>query len=220
MFAATSETQAPDVMFHPRVVEFLASHICHDLVSPVGAVNNGIELLEELGSDAGDEAIELIAHSAQKASTRLKCFRLAYAAGGSEEKTTMEDIRVAFNEYLGEGRMKLEWEYSQPGLNEPAPIGLPKTTLNLLFIAAEASPQGGTITVKKNGMDGMKIVVTGASPHLRENTDIALDGKIDLDQIDARLVQPYITGRFAEFFGYKLTYGNEGDGELFMALER
>ena len=132
----------------------------------------------------------------------------------------MEDIRVAFNEYLGEGRVNMAWEYSQPGLNEAAPIGLPKITLNLLFIAAETSPQGGTITVKKNGMEGMKIVVTGANPHLRENTDIALDGKIDLDMIDARLVQPFITGRFAEYFGYRLSYGIEGDGELFMALER
>ena len=58
-----------------RVVELLCSRLCHELVSPVGAINNGVELIEEMGAEMADEAIGLIAHSADQASRRLRLLR-------------------------------------------------------------------------------------------------------------------------------------------------
>ena len=87
------------------VLELLASRICHDLISPVGAVNNGVEFLEEMGADAGAEAIQLIAHSARQASVRLQAFRICYGTGGRDSNIKPEDIKKAF-EALTPGRQR------------------------------------------------------------------------------------------------------------------
>src|SRR3546814_5189011 len=62
-----------------RVLELLVSRLCHDMVSPIGAVNNGIELMEEMGDEMGDQAIELVAHSGRQAAARLQCFQIGRA---------------------------------------------------------------------------------------------------------------------------------------------
>jgi len=64
------------------ILELMASKVCHDLISPIGAVNNGIEFLTEMGPDAGEEVTDLIAFSASQASAKLKAFRMAYGVGG------------------------------------------------------------------------------------------------------------------------------------------
>ena len=71
-----------------HVLEILASKICHDLISPIGAVNNGVELMEEMGPDAGPEATGLIAYSAHQASAKLQVFRVAYGVGGAACQVT------------------------------------------------------------------------------------------------------------------------------------
>src|SRR3954470_6811530 len=80
----------------PAVLELLASRVCHDLISPVGAVHNGVEFLQETGVEAGAEAVALIAHSAQQASAKLQIFRLAYGAGGRDPNIKPEDVKKAF----------------------------------------------------------------------------------------------------------------------------
>ena len=86
------------VVLNPRVLELVSSRICHDLVSPVGAINNGVELIQELGEDAGAEAMQLIAASAVQASARLKCFRLAYGAAGTDKNIGFREVKDAFTE--------------------------------------------------------------------------------------------------------------------------
>ena len=80
------------------VIELLASRICHDLVSPVGAINNGVEFMEETGDDAEQraEALNLIAHSASQASAKLMAFRIAYGSGGRDPNIKPEDVQKAF----------------------------------------------------------------------------------------------------------------------------
>jgi histidine phosphotransferase ChpT len=77
------------------MLEVLASKICHDLISPIGAVNNGVELIEDMGPDAGPEATALIAFSAQQASAKLQAFRMAYGIGGADSNIKPEDVHKA-----------------------------------------------------------------------------------------------------------------------------
>ena len=76
-------------------LEALSSKICHDLISPIGAVNNGLEILEELGADAGEEVIELISFSAAQASAKLRAFRMVYGSGGSDNNLKASDAHEA-----------------------------------------------------------------------------------------------------------------------------
>jgi histidine phosphotransferase ChpT len=92
-----------------RVAELLCSRLCHELVSPVGAINNGVELIEEMGEDMAEEAIALISHSAGQAARRLRLLRLAYGAAGGEGAVGFADAQQAATAYFADGKISLDW---------------------------------------------------------------------------------------------------------------
>jgi histidine phosphotransferase ChpT len=201
-----------EVLFHPRVLELIASRICHDLVSPVGAVNNGVELMQELGEDAGDEAIKLISDSAQQASIRLKAFRLSYGAAGTDKNIGFKEIREAFTDLLKAGRVQAEFEPDLGVKFSMPPRGFFKCLLNLLVLAEECNHGEGKITISAlEGNKGVKVLVTGKNPGFREGAEAALRGETNPDNLDPRSVHAYITGRFAAYFGLPLSWQGQPD---------
>ena len=93
------------------ILEILSSKICHDLISPIGAVNNGIEFLTEMGPDAGEEVTDLIAFSANQASAKLKAYRMAYGAGGADDSIKPEEVDQAIEDIISaEGKIKQDWD--------------------------------------------------------------------------------------------------------------
>lgn len=201
-----------EVMLHPRVLELIASRICHDLVSPVGAVNNGVELMQELGEDAGDEAVKLISDSAQQASIRLKAFRLSYGAAGTDKNIGFKEIREAFSDLLKAGRVQAEFEPDLGVKFSMPPRGFFKCMLNLLVMAEECNHGEGKITISAlEGNKGIKILVTGKNPGFREGAEAALKGDTTPENLDPRSVHAYITGRFAAYFGFNLNWAAQPD---------
>lgn len=208
----------------PRVLELIVSRICHDLVSPVGAVSNGVELMEELGMSAADDAVGLISSSAIQASRRLKCFRLAYGAAGTDKNMGFKDIKEAFQDWLlasaGEN-IKVEFAEDLALKFSMPPKGFVKTVLNLLMLAAECSHGSGDIKVAVlEGTQGVEIKVEGPKVKFRDNAESALRCEIDVDDLDARSAHPYISGKFIENFGFKFSSNMEhGVGTMVMKLE-
>lgn len=201
-----------DVMLHPRVLELIASRICHDLVSPVGAVNNGVELMQELGDDAGNEAMELVSNSAHQASIRLKAFRLSYGAAGTDKNVGFKDIRDTFNELMEGGRVQVEFEQDLGVKFSMPPRGFFKTLLNLLVLAEECNHGEGKIHVgAMEGNKGIKVLVTGKNPGFRDGALSALKGETSPDDLDARSVHAFVTGRFAALFDLGLTWQHHAD---------
>lgn len=200
------------VTLHPRVTELIASRICHDLVSPVGAVNNGVELMEELGADAGEEAVQLIATSARQASIRLKAFRLSYGAAGTDGNIGFKEIREAFTELLGQGRIQAEFEPDLGVKFSMPPTGFFKVLLNLLILAEECNHGAGNISVSAmESNKGMRVLVTGNNAGFRDGAEAALKGDMKPEDLDPRSVHAYITGRFAAHFGLKLGFSAQKD---------
>lgn len=196
----------------PRVLELIASRICHDLVSPVGAVNNGVELMQELGDDAGGEAVKLISDSAQNASIRLKVFRLSYGAAGTDKNVGFKEIRDVFADLLKSGRITAEFEPDLGVKFSMPPKGFFKCLLNLLVMAEECNHGEGKISVGAlEGNKGMKILVTGKNPGFREGAEAALKGETAPDDLDPRSVHAYITGKFVAWFGLNLTWQAQSD---------
>lgn len=192
---------------HPRVLELIASRICHDLVSPVGAVNNGVELMQELGEDAGAEAVKLIADSAQNASIRLKAFRLCYGAAGTDKNVGFKEIKDAFTDLIKSGRVQIDFEQDLGVKFSMPPRGFFKCLLNLLILAEECNHGEGRIAVSAvEGNKGMRIVVTGKNPSFRDGAESGLKTTTAPDDLDARSVHAYITGKFAEYFGLKIDW--------------
>jgi histidine phosphotransferase ChpT len=201
-----------DVLLSPRVTELIASRICHDLVSPVGAVSNGVELMQELGDDAGEEAMKLIADSALQASIRLKAFRLSYGAAGTDKNIGFKDIRDVFTDLLKSGRIAAEFEPDLGVKFSMPPRGFFKVLLNLLILAEECNHGEGKISVAAlEGNKGVKVLVTGKNPGFREGAEAALRGDTSADDLDPRSVHAYVTGKFAQVFDLKLAWTSQAD---------
>lgn len=200
------------IELHPRVLELVVSRVCHDLVSPVGAINNGVELMEELGEDAGAEATKLIAHSATQASIRLKCFRLSYGAAGTDQNIGFKEIKDVFIDWLKAGRVQFEAEPDLAVKFSMPPRGFFKCLLNFLVLAEECGHGEAKITLSAmEGNKGVKILVTGNHIGFRDGAEAALKGDVEPDALDPRSVHAYIAGKFVAYFGLQFAFKSEAD---------
>ncbi|TVV71605.1 histidine phosphotransferase family protein [Sphingomonas solaris] len=140
----------------------LCSRLCHDLLSPVGALNNGIELLaDEHDPDMRRRVLELLGESALASANKLKFFRLAFgAAGGFGEGVDTREAKAAIEGLFGtDKKIQLGWLVTEPSLPKTAI----KLLLNLALIAGDALVRGGRLDV---GAEGGEIVVRAEGPRL------------------------------------------------------
>ena len=186
-----------------RIIEFLASRMCHDLISPIGAVHNGIEFLQDMGAEGVDDAIGLIAHSSSQASARLQLFRLVYGAGVKTTALELSDIHSVMENYLkGDDKISQHWDPEAPLVEGTPSTGLCKMLLATLMIAHECLPKGGMIKVEK-GPDGAVLVhASGENAQPRQGTERGLAGDLDLDEMDPRLVHSYVTWLMGQSYGF------------------
>jgi histidine phosphotransferase ChpT len=207
-----------------RIAELMCSRLCHDLVSPVGAIRNGLELLEDTEdgdvSGFGGEAVRLIDHSAQQADRRLRLFRLAYGQAGRQLKS-FDDVRVVAAAWFEGGRTRLDWPADQPQASLIARLGLAKTVLNLVVLAEEALPVGGAVSLTSAGSPGagsVTVLAEGRNARLTPDMQVAMVGPEDVDVLTARTVHAYATARFAEGFGLALSFATEAEGRVVFRL--
>lgn len=205
------------------VLELLASRICHDLISPVGAVHNGVEFLEEIGAGEGSaDAIGLIAHSAHQASAKLQVFRLAYGAGGRDPNITPEDIYKAFaNLTVNDGKITQDWD-SRASLfgEDERPVGFCKILMGALLLAQETLIKGGTIAVTPAAPGTVHVTASGDGAVLRAQVREALALTLPADSLDPRLVHPYVLSVIAQQYNFTLSIADEQPGKITFALIR
>ena len=194
------------------IAALLVSRVCHDLVSPVGAVVNGLEVLEDESDLAmRADALRLVAASAEQASARLQFARLAFGAAGSAgaELDLAEVGRVTAGLLKG-GRVELAW--NMESVNWPKDWA--KLLMNAVLIVTDCLPRGGTVTVERSEGQGLlRFCITGAGPMVRlpPETERALAGESGAG-LDGRSVQPYLTSRLAKNLGARLSAVTTGAG--------
>ncbi|KQM18062.1 histidine phosphotransferase [Sphingomonas sp. Leaf24] len=144
----------------------MCSRLCHDLLSPVGALNNGLELLaDETDPDMRARCLELLTDSARASANKLKFFRLAFgAAGGFGDSIDTREARAALEGLFGDQhKVKLGWMIEAPSLPKPAV----KVLLNLALIAGDALVRGGQLDVGAEvTATGIDIAVRGDGPRI------------------------------------------------------
>ncbi len=176
----------------------LCSRVCHDVISPVGAIVNGLEVLEdESDPEMRNFALDLIKKSANTASARLQFCRLAFGAAGSAGASidTGDAEKVARNLFVDD-RTKLEWNAPRVLM----PKNKVKLVLNMCLIAAATIPRGGVITVTISDADGnTELAVNTKGPHLRlaDHVPALIAGEPRTDHVDAHGVQAFYTGLIA-----------------------
>lgn len=198
-----------------RVAELLASRLCHDLVGPIGAIGNGLELLADDEFGMADDAMQLTIKSAKQASNVLQFFRLAYGMAGARVGPDYSQIRDLSAALLGGSRTELDWPMVVAPDN--APDGIAKLVLNMIALAQEALPRGGRLSVEIAGGAGgceAAVTATGQDAHLRPESLAGLKDEIDLEELSPRGVQGYFTRVIAQRLGSDLVIETPGADSL------
>jgi histidine phosphotransferase ChpT len=198
----------------------LCSRLCHDMLSPVGALNNGIELLvDEKDPEMRERCLELLEQSARTSADKLKFFRLAFgAAGGYGDAVPAEEPRSLVQALAkGNGRVALNWTVAAESLAKPAV----KVLLNLAAIGLDALPRGGTLDVGAEVREGAtEIVIRAAGPKIAFDEGIgeALDGSLPEDLLTTRTAPAYMIRVLAEELGGGLQFALADDSLVMGAV--
>jgi histidine phosphotransferase ChpT len=190
----------------------LCSRICHDLISPVGALVNGLEVLED---DSDQEtkafAFDLIKKSAQQASARLQFCRLAFGAAGSVGAAIdLGNAETVARGLFDDEKTKIAWNLPRLLL----PKNRVKLLLNLLILADQTIPRGGAITVDAIGdgeITGFRVTAAGLNARVPQAIPGLVSGQTGSTAVDAHAVQPFYTGLLARSCGLAVTLAADGD---------
>jgi len=175
-----------------KLAALMSSKLCHDVIGPVGAINNGVELLQdESNADMREQAMALVSQSANEAAARLQFYRLAYGlAGGMGAEVSLRDARNLCRAFMEHGKVNLIWPDDAGGAENMSKDGI-KVICNLLALSAGALPRGGDLTVAgsvEGDVWAFELRASGNRASLREEiTNIFLNG-FDADALSAQNV--------------------------------
>jgi histidine phosphotransferase ChpT len=204
---------APDAL---ELAALLCSRVCHDLISPVGAIVNGLEVLDDNPKPEDREfALDLIRKSAKTASARLQFCRLAFgAAGSSGAQIDLGDAQNMARGHLEDAKTKITWNLPRLLL----PKNRVKLLLNMMVIAQQTIPRGGVLTVDPVGEGeqiGFRVAASGLNARMPQNVADLLSSSSAA--VDAHAVQPYYTRLLAQACGLKVMLAPEGDSVVVTA---
>lgn len=170
-----------------QLANLMCSRLCHDLLSPVGGMSNGIELLaDETDPAMREQCIELLAQGARRTATKLRFFRLAFgAAGGFDAQLPINHLTELVDALAAEGReIEVKWTIGVEGL----PKAAVKVLLNFALLAIEALPRGGTVTIAvEDSGSAHEIAIRSEGTRIAFDADVgrALDGDIAMNDLNA-----------------------------------
>lgn len=188
-----------------RLCELLAARLCHDLVGPVGAVANGVELIGEDGSGADAEVVRLISGSAKVASNRLQAFRVAFGSGNTLPSAgwsnTVRDLAMGLVE---ENKATLDWQPIAPEIEAAVDRRVAKVLLNLVLIALDSMIRGGSVRLEAKAAPGSVVVTVrgqGGQGKLADEVRIGLEGVFDLAKATPKAAPAYLVASLARELG-------------------
>ena len=198
----------------------LCSRLCHDMLSPVGALNNGLELLaDESDPEMRQRCLELLEQSARTSASKLKFFRLAFgAAGGFGDRVPAEEPHELLQALTADNeRVTLEWAVAEDNLAKPAV----KVLLNLASMGLDALIRGGTLAVgaeRSGGATEIAIRASGPKVVFDEVIGRALSGKLRDDELSGRTAPAAMIRQLAEEQGGGIQYAHSSDALILGAV--
>jgi histidine phosphotransferase ChpT len=194
----------------------LCSRLCHDLLSPVGALNNGIELLaDEHDPEMRARCLDLLAESARASANKLKFFRLAFgAAGGFADEVDSREARAAIDgRFGGDDRIRLGWMVFEPTMSKAAL----KVLLNIVLIAGDSLVRGGSLDIGAEKHDGgLDIVVRAEGPRIVLDPELkkVLVGETPEDEVAPRAAAAWLAHSLVEEGNGRLQVSDEQENML------
>ncbi|MEX2450827.1 MAG: histidine phosphotransferase family protein [Rhodospirillales bacterium] len=198
-----------------RIMQLLCSRLCHDLVGPVSAVNNGVEMIED-APDMMGESLGLVDTSAKQASRRLAFYRAAFGVGG--EDGALDNIRALTANFIDGGNITLHWPDggAAPAVSKDAA----KLILNMALLGIGALPRGGSLSVYVGALEdgcGIALTAAGRGAAVKDEIHAAMAADFPVAALSAHTVQGHFTTRLARAAGAELEVAQNGDGEVRLA---
>ena len=187
----------------------LCSRVCHDIISPVGAIANGLELMDDPDVDAEMKAtaLDMVRSSAKTATAKLKFCRIAFGASGSAgAHIDMGEAGETAKAFVGDEKIRLDWQAPR----ENRPKAEVKLLLNMLMLAMAGIPRGGVVTVLVDGRN-FNVSAKGERAKVPQAMADVLTGAVAAEALDARMVQPYYAKLLAQSAGLSLSIAMAGD---------
>jgi histidine phosphotransferase ChpT len=196
----------------------LCSRVCHDLISPSGAIVNGLEVLEEsTDEETKSFALDLIKKSARTASARLQFCRIAFgAAGSATAQVDLGDAENVARGFIEDDKIKLSWNLSSALL----PKNRVKLLLNMILVAAQSIPRGGIVAVEGDGPPEamtFKIAARGLNARIPQAVPALLAGFPERGVVDAHAIQPFYTGLLGRASGLAVSIEADADAIIVAA---
>jgi histidine phosphotransferase ChpT len=175
------------------ILELVCSRLCHDLVGPVGAATNGIELLRDISGNQNEDILDMTDESARTAWRRLEFFRVAFGHGGGRSGWSEAELAGLAAGMLRDTRVSLNWPASGSEISITGRGG--KLILNMVFLIAEAMPRGGEVkVVVRADADVLNIAITGngTGAMLNERILSTVRGRVPPDDLDSRVILAHL----------------------------
>jgi histidine phosphotransferase ChpT len=193
------------VMTGTELAALLCSRVCHDLISPVGAMVNGIEVMDEDDDpDMREHAMQLLRSSARQASAKLQFARLAFGAGASAgDALDLADAKDVAGQFFANEKLTLEWHLPAAPLDRQAV----RLLLNLLLAGAGCLPRGGRLSASMEEGETLRFIIAaeGERCRLPAGLEERLAAHMPEEGLDARSVQGYYAGLIAHERCAKIT---------------
>ena len=174
-----------------ELAAYVAAKLCHDFVSPAGAIMSGLDLLNDpTAQDMRDDAMGLVTQSAKKLIALVHFCRVAFGASTSSERFTAEDLRGLVAGMVEGGRASLDWRVTEADFGKPAARAL----VNLAYLTAAALPSGGVATISSR-REGDTLVLTGLAEgpraRLKPEAAVGMAGHRLTEGLAGQWIQPY-----------------------------
>jgi len=177
------------------LASLISSRICHDLISPIGALNTAIEVLDDTESkEMHEDALKLIKLAASEASAKLSYLRIALGTNSTSKGVmNLDKLKLITENMFNTEKFSFNWDVSEIKLEK----SIARILLNILMLAIQSIPRGGKVTIKiEEKSDKLKLVTSanGIKSRLDKQTEDAFKGILPSEEIDGRVIQSFFTG--------------------------
>ena len=177
------------------LASLISSRICHDLISPIGALNTAIEVLDDTESkEMHEDALKLIKLAASEASAKLSYLRIALGTNSTSKGVmNLDKLKLITENMFNTEKFSFNWDVSEIKLEK----SIARILLNILMLAIQSIPRGGKVTIKiEEKYDKLKLVTSanGIKSRLDKQTEDAFKGILPSEEIDGRVIQSFFTG--------------------------
>lgn len=177
------------------LASLISSRICHDLISPIGALNTAIEVLDDTESkEMHEDALKLIKLAASEASAKLSYLRIALGTNSTSKGVmNLDKLKLITENMFNTEKFSFNWDMSEIKLEK----SIARILLNILMLAIQSIPRGGKVTIKiEEKYDKLKLVTSanGIKSRLDKQTEDAFKGILPSEEIDGRVIQSFFTG--------------------------